>query len=53
MAYEIVALGGGNACGYLAKELVALGLQPGKLAIVTDEPVSAAVSSSSSEPSIS
>lgn len=45
MAYQIIALGGGNACGYLAKELVALGLQPGKLAIITDEAVSTADSS--------
>jgi hypothetical protein len=45
MAYEIAALGGGNACGYLAKELVALGLQPGKLAIITDEAVSTVESS--------
>jgi hypothetical protein len=52
MAYEIVALGGGNACGYLAKELVALGLQPGKLAIITDEPVSTSDSGSSSDASI-
>lgn len=40
MAYEIVCLGGGNASGYLAKELVASGLQPGKLAVITAEPVS-------------
>lgn len=38
-----MCLGGGNASGYLAKELVAAGLQPGELCIITDEPVRAAV----------
>jgi hypothetical protein len=37
--FEIVCLGGGNAAGYLARELVAGGLTPGRLCIVTDEKV--------------
>lgn len=35
--YKFVVLGGGNASGYAAREFVANGLQPGELAIVTDE----------------
>jgi hypothetical protein len=38
-SFKYVCLGGGNSAGYLAKELVARGLQPGELAIITDEPV--------------
>ncbi len=39
-AYKYVCIGGGNASGYLAKELVTGGLQPGELCIITDEAVS-------------
>jgi hypothetical protein len=39
-SFKYVCLGGGNSAGYLAKELVAAGLQPGELCIITDEPVS-------------
>jgi monodehydroascorbate reductase (NADH) len=39
-SFKIVCLGGGNSAGYLAKELVAGGLQPGELCIITEEPVS-------------
>lgn len=39
-SYKYVCLGGGNASGYLAKELVAGGLKAGELCIITDEPVS-------------
>jgi hypothetical protein len=41
-SFKYVCLGGGNSAGYLAKELVAAGLQPGELCIITDEPVSGA-----------
>lgn len=37
--FKFVCLGGGNAAGYLAKELVAGGLNPDELCIITDEPV--------------
>lgn len=46
--YKYVCLGGGNASGYLAKELVAGGLKAGELCIITDEPVSTAVCCSAS-----
>lgn len=38
-SYKYVCLGGGNASGYLAKELVAGGLKAGELCIITEEPV--------------
>jgi hypothetical protein len=39
-SHKIVCIGGGNAAGYLAKELVAGGLAAGDLLIVGDEQVS-------------
>jgi hypothetical protein len=39
-SFKYVCLGGGNSAGYFAKELVTSGLQPGELAIITEEPVS-------------
>lgn len=40
-SFKIVSLGGGNASGYLARELVESSkLSRGELAIITDEPVS-------------
>jgi hypothetical protein len=38
-SYKYICLGGGNASGYFAKELVARGLLPGELCMVTSEAV--------------
>lgn len=35
--FASVVLGGGNAAGYVAKEFVAQGVQPGELCIVSEE----------------
>ena len=38
-SYKYVVLGGGNAAGYVASEFSDRGVQPGELAILSDEPV--------------
>ena len=46
-AYKVVCLGGGNAAGYLAKDLAASpSFAGGDLAIITDEPVRGRVETS-------
>jgi hypothetical protein len=37
--FKYVCIGGGNAAGYLAREMVSRGLPPGELCIIGDEQV--------------